>query len=101
MSKKAVERLVRTSISLGEVSYMRNHARSELEGQRTYVNYLKRWSGKRYAESLDEEGRKLMKRQERDAQKRVEELANYYEKLARQVWRLQTSIQKTRQQLTG
>ena len=91
-----VDRLVRTSISFGEASYLHKQIRSELEGQKKYVKYLKRWNGKRYAKSLDKEGRTMMKRQRRDAEKRVTELTTVAERIGGRVSRLETSIQTTR-----
>ena len=97
--ERAVERLVRTSISFGEASYLRKQVRSELEGQKKYVNYLKRRNGKRYAKSLDKEGRTMMKRQRRDAEKRVRELTTVAERMGGRVSRLETSIQASRRLL--
>src|SRR5438477_3328539 len=94
-----VDRLVRTSISFGEASYLHKQIRSELEGQKKYVKYLKRWNGKRYAKSLDKEGRTMMKRQRRDAKKRVRELTGFAERLDGRVSRLENSIQRTRRLL--
>jgi len=94
-----VDRLVRTSISFGEASYLHKEIRSELEGQKKYVNYLKRRNGKRYAKSLDKEGRTMMKRQRRDAEKRVRELTTVAERMGGRVSRLETSIQATRRLL--
>jgi len=94
--ERAVERLVRTSISFGEASYLRKQVRSELEGQKTYVNYLKRRSRKRYLNVLDEESRTMMRRQERDAERCVRELTSVAEKLDGQVSRLENSILQTR-----
>src|SRR5438552_11892438 len=93
--KMIVHRLVRTSISFGEASYLHKQIRNELEGQKKYVNYLKRRNGKRYAKSLDKEGRTMMKRQRRDAEKRVTELTTVAERIGGRVSRLETSDRKS------